>query len=98
MSRSTEYRAAMAAANGFSEVPKFKQPESKPRMTEEQVIAMWRLCGRYNVPFREDDYYPGTGDGLPDGYFAGWVGGWKPGSDRKKTIYVGVSPDGYVSS
>ncbi len=73
-------------------------PPEKPRMTEEQVIALWRLCGRYGVQFNEIDYYPGGADGLPDGYFAGWVGGWRPGSNRKKTIYVGVDPEGRVSS
>lgn len=75
--------------------PQYPQPEDN-RMTEEQVIALYRLCVRYNVPFREKDYYRDFS--LPDGYFAGWVGGWTPGSARKKTIYVGVSPDGRVSS
>jgi hypothetical protein len=56
-------------------------------MTEAQMLALWRKCGDYNVPFREDDYHP-TFD-LPTGYVAGWIG------DR---IYVGVSPDGEISS
>lgn len=85
-------------ADRQAEYAKYPRPDQKPRMTEEQVIALFRLCGRYGVQFNEIDYYPGKGDGLPDGYFAGWVGGWKPGSDRKKTIYVGVSPEGYVTS
>lgn len=74
----------------------YLNPPKKPRMTIRQVRALWELCDRYNVPFREDDYYQSFD--LPTGYFTGWIGGWKPGSDRKKTICVGVSPDGQVSS
>ena len=74
----------------------YLNPPPKPRMTIRQVRALWDLCGRYNVPFREDDYYFPTD--LPDGWVAGWVGGWFPGSDRKKTIYVGVDPEGRSSS
>lgn len=70
--------------------------EPKPRMTDAQRDKLWELCGRYNVPFREDDYYFPTD--LPDGWVSGWVGGWFPGSDRKKTIYVGVDPEGRSSS
>lgn len=60
------------------------------RMTRLQRDALWSLCGRYGVPFREDDYHPQFD--LPRGYVAGWIGG-----DARK-LYVGVSPDGDISS
>jgi hypothetical protein len=69
--------------------------DGKTRMTDAQRDRLWQLCGAYNVAFREDDYAP-TFD-LPDGYVAGWVGGWKGIGDRR-TLYVGVSPAGEASS
>lgn len=71
-------------------------PQPRPRMTDAQVLALYKRCVQYGVIFREDDYY--TDSSLPPGYFTGWIGGWRPGSDRKKTICVGVSPEGRVSS
>ena len=60
------------------------------RMTTAQRDALWSLCGRYGAPFREDDYHPSFE--LPQGYVQGWVGG------TTRTIFVGVSPAGEVSS
>jgi hypothetical protein len=78
-------------------------------MTEAQRLALASLCRRYNVPFDESHYVPQFD--LPEGYLAGWVGGPEHGlvpqevgnsmtlvrSDRT-TIYVGVSPQGEISS
>jgi hypothetical protein len=55
-------------------------------MTDAQRAALTALCGRYNVPFIESDFWHPSD--LPAGYFAGWVG----------PIYVGCSPDGRISS
>lgn len=55
-------------------------------MTDAQRAALTSLCERYGVEFDASHYRP-TFD-LPSDYVAGWVG----------TIYVGVSPDGRVSS
>lgn len=55
-------------------------------MTEAQETALRNLCERFNVEFSTDNFHP-TFD-LPSDWLAGWVG----------TIYVGVSPDGAVSS
>ena len=74
----------------------------KNRMTTKQRDKLWELCGRYNVPFREDDYsgpFSGTGLGLK-GWVEGWIGGVKHNghNNQEKTIYVGVSPDGRIHS
>lgn len=66
-----------------------ERADGKPRMTNAQRDRLWALCGGYNVPFREDDYHP-TFD-LPDGWVAGWIGGCVTG---RRTLYVGVSPEG----
>jgi hypothetical protein len=55
-------------------------------MTDEQIVALAKLCDRYNVPFRMQDFAP-TFD-LPSDYVAGWVG----------PIYVGCDADGRISS
>ena len=57
-------------------------------MTPEQRQALEALCGRYNVPFDEDNFYTGGVGGLPEGYYTGKVG----------PIVVGVSPAGHISS
>lgn len=59
-------------------------------MTDAQRAALTRLCERYGVEF-DASHYRATFD-LPSDYVAGWVGG------TAGTIYVGVSPDGRVSS
>lgn len=69
--------------------------DGKPRMTDAQRDTLWRLCGGYNVPFREDDYTPVFD--LPQGWVAGWVGG-RDGTNGRRTIYVGVSPQGEAHS
>jgi hypothetical protein len=65
------------------------------RMNHAQRNALWDKCAGYNVPFREDDYHPQSD--LPPGYYAGWIGGWE-GIGHRRTIFVGVSPEGELSS
>jgi hypothetical protein len=72
------------------------RPDGKPRMTNAQRDALWLLCGRYNVTFREDDYLliPRESSFTP-GFVEGWVGGSLHAAGRpRSTIYVGVEPDG----
>jgi hypothetical protein len=64
------------------------------RMSQAQRNRLWIMCGNYNVPFREDNYYI---DGY--GYACGWIGGNEHatadrGGTKKPTIYTGVSPEG----
>jgi len=66
-------------------------PEAS-HMTDAQVEALDRLHRRYNVESWHPRDFWHTFD-LPDGYVAGWV---QRGTTR--IIYVGVSPDGQVSS
>lgn len=69
------------------------------RMTAAQRDKLWALCGGYNVPFREDDYFPTQfGSNAPKMY-EGWIGGNAYSSaitspTKRATIYVGVEPDG----
>lgn len=63
--------------------------DGQRRMTNAQRDRLWQMCGNYNVPFNEADYFVYALDAsMMAGYAEGWVGG-KPG-----TIYVGVSPEG----
>ncbi len=55
-------------------------------MNDAQELALRRLCDGYKVPFDKTAYT--TQFDLPPGYVAGWVG----------PIYVGVSPEGEISS
>lgn len=57
-----------------------------PTMTNEQRCALQRLCNSYKVEFVPSSFH--TRSDLPPGYFAGWVG----------PIYVGVCPEGRISS
>lgn len=72
-------------------------PKPKPqRMTNAQRDKLWDLCGRYGVPFREDDYHPAI---FNNGMVEGWIGGEEyrsqpNNSEYKKTIYIGVEPNG----
>src|ERR1700751_2999954 len=77
-----------------------KQPnqsaDGKVRMTDAQRNRLWQMCANYNVPFREDDYFMSNKQqGIGFGWVEGWVGG-KDGSGvtSRRTIYVGVSPEG----
>lgn len=76
-----------------------KRADGKPRMTRKQMESLWRVCGNYNVPFRENDYAL-----MNDGMVEGWIGGTtyrKIEGIRqfgKTTIYVGVEPNGRVHS
>lgn len=76
-------------------------------MTELQEKALRDICDRYGVTFDAQDYQPSFD--LPTGYVAGWVGGihhsvdftTRGGKDHDtpmSTIYVGVSPEGEISS
>lgn len=60
-------------------------------MTDEQVVALARLCDRYNEVFDAEWFTPDHFD-LPEGYVAGWVGG------PAEVLYVGCSPEGEISS
>lgn len=75
------------------------------RMTMAQREKLWELCGRYQVPFRESDYDgPFKGEAFFDKDLKGWIEGWVGGplhnghNNMKKTIYVGVDPEGNVHS
>lgn len=79
-----------------AEYPRLDQ-QPKPRMTNAQRDKLWDLCGRYNVPFREDDYYIESGTN----FVLGWVGGighalMPKGEKTTKTstIYICVEPNG----
>lgn len=82
---------------------RFHDPDKRfgPRevnMTEEQRAALKRLCESYHVEYRDEDYLPAFD--LPPGYVAGWIGGNEHNGTRAgfKTLYVGCSPEGEISS
>jgi hypothetical protein len=74
------------------------RPDGKPRMTHAQRDKLWDLCAGYNVPFREDDYVlhsTRAAISIGSGYVEGWIGGRDgDGTTGRKTLYVGVAPDG----
>lgn len=82
---------------GFSPWPASSEPNrfanQRARMSDAQRNKLWEMCGRYNVPFREDDYSL-----KPNGMVEGWAGGFELESlgppAKPKTIYVGVEPNG----
>jgi len=57
-----------------------------PGWTIAQYAVLTRRCEQLGVVFDFDSYRPAFD--LPAGYLAGWLG----------TIYVGIAPDGAVSS
>jgi hypothetical protein len=68
------------------------------RMSQAQRNRLWIMCGNYNVPFRENDYYIDS-----SGYACGWIGGHEHatterGGTKKSTIYTGVSPEGEANT
>jgi len=73
---------------------------NRPRMNEAQRNKLWDMCGRYGVPFREDDYMVySESSSMMAGWAEGWIGGnthatADRGGTDKPTIYVGVSPQG----
>jgi hypothetical protein len=85
-----------------------REPRPEPAMTEAQTTALRGLCDRYGVEF-DQAHYTVHADGawyLP-GYAEGWVGGAEyanpqyyrhPDYKGRHTIFVGVSPEGQVSS
>lgn len=74
--------------------------DGERRMTVKQRDKLWAVCGGYNVPFREDDYFVYSPEStMMAGWAEGWVGGRNHatgdrGGTEKPTIYVGVSPEG----
>lgn len=74
------------------------RPDGKPRMTNAQRDKLWDLCAGYNVAFREDDYILHVATiplSIGAGYVEGWIGGRDgDGTTGRKTLYVGVAPDG----
>lgn len=84
---------------GFGE-PQFHNFSQIPgRMNVLQLLTLWGMCGRYKVPFREDDYrvFPNDATFTP-GYAEGWIGGAEQrdlfNKGKTSTIYTGVAPDG----
>lgn len=77
--------------------------DSTEHLTEAQVEAIKRLHARYHndSPVYRDFYHPFD---LPKGYVSGWIIAgyagvpYTNGDPRAKALYVGVSPDGEVSS
>ena len=76
-------------------------------LTAAQTAALQDICERYGVEFRAGDYQPQFD--LPAGYVGGWVGGCDHGlgfdhdqndwvRSSSTTIYVGVDPEGRISS
>lgn len=65
------------------------------RMTNAQRDKLWEMCGRYGVKFKEEDYFVGI-DGMAEGWVGGYYHNGEPAqiSQFKKTIYVGVEPNG----
>lgn len=84
---------------GEPEVYPIRFPQRKNRMNLLQLLTLWGMCGRYNVPFREDDYrfIPEDATFTP-GFVEGWIGGAEQrdlfNKGQQSTIYVGVAPDG----
>lgn len=73
--------------------------EKRARMNIFQLLKLWRMCGNYDVPFREDDYVVHSKPSVfvdELGTVEGWVGGnlHNGHNNMRQTIYVGVLPDG----
>jgi hypothetical protein len=62
-----------------------------------QDVALSAICERYSVAYQPEHYINRPMDGLPDGYVSGFVGGWEIQKEHP-TIYIGVSPEGHISS
>jgi hypothetical protein len=72
-------------------------PEA-PKFTEAQELALQRICERYKVNYSPDHYfrYPDDSFMMP-GWCEGWVGGMELQQERR-TLYIGVSPEGECHS
>ena len=83
---------------GFGEPEVYAIGRNDGRMNLLQLLKLWRMCGDYEVEFKESDYFViPQSSSMMKGYAEGWVGGVcydgdTPGTER--TIYVGVAPDG----
>lgn len=65
-------------------------------MNDAQREALRAICARYDVPFDEADYLVHGYDAwMMPGYAEGWVGG---AYHACLTIFVGVDPEGRISS
>lgn len=74
---------------------RLSEPE-RLALNEAQTAALERLCQRYGVDFDPADYYVHpAGSFLTPQWAEGWIGGR---NDEKRTIYVGVSPEGQIHS
>ena len=60
-------------------------------MNDKQILALAKLCARYNVGFVMADFNPAFDCG--PGWYEGWIGG-----EGQRIIYVGVSPEGDIHS
>lgn len=69
-------------------------------MTPAQRTKLQVLCARYEVEYREGDYFVNSmGSAFMPGWVEGWVGGSEHatadrGGTEKPTLFVGVSPEG----
>lgn len=85
---------------GFGEPEIYSIKRSPERMNILQLLKLWRMCGDYGVLFNEENYRVIPDDAsMMKGYVEGWLGGQdhsgaRVSEGRKKTIYVGVAPDG----
>lgn len=72
-------------------------PLPPEHLTIEQDGALRGICERYYVAYDPSHYIYRPMDALPEGYVSGFVGG--PDIQKEHpTIYIGVSPDGRISS
>lgn len=80
----------------MSEVPLQPERQQYPRPNEAQEASLRAICGRYQVEYRDGDYfvYPENAWMMP-GWAEGFVGG-KEIQATHPTIYCGVSPEGQV--
>jgi hypothetical protein len=67
-------------------------------VTEQQEARLRKLCENYGVGFDPEHYKPAFD--LPSGWVCGWVGGFEHSGHygNKRTLFVGVSPEGDASS
>lgn len=87
-----------ASAGYRSHVIMIKRELLNTSMTQEQFDKLRGLCDRYNVDMSIGDYLCyGPNATMMIGWCEGWLGGVSHNgmlSGMKKTLYVGVSPEG----
>lgn len=72
-------------------------PLPPEHLTSEQDASLRNICERYYVAYDPNHYQHRPIDALPEGYVSGWVGGQEI-QKTHPTIYIGVSPEGHISS